>query len=81
MNEGLNAAEGFVFELCRKSFLRLWSYANPRGKHGGKELCDVLVVCPPDVIIFSVKNIALKRGGRPEVEWPRWLKQAVENSP
>ena len=80
MSQELNAAERFVFELCRRSFLRLWSYANPQGKDRGKELCDVLVVCPPDVIIFSVKDVALKRGGAPEVGWPRWLKKAVEDS-
>ena len=80
MDEGLNAVERFVFDLCRKSFLRLWSYANPQGKGSGKELCDVLVVCPPDVIIFSVKEIELKESGQPDVESARWLKRAVEES-
>ena len=80
MSEGLNAAERFVFVLCRKSFLRLWSYANPQGKDRGKELCDVLVVCPPDVIIFSVKDVAFKRGNEAEVGRSRWLKRAVEDS-
>ena len=80
MSEGLNAAERFIFQLCRSSFLRLWSYANPQGKDPGKELCDVLVVCPPDVIIFSVKDVALKHGSRPEVGWSRWRKKAVEDS-
>ena len=80
MSEGLNAAERFIFQLCRSSFLRLWSYANPQGKDPGKELCDVLVVCPPDVIIFSVKDVALKHGSRPEIGWSRWRKKAVEDS-
>jgi hypothetical protein len=80
MSEGLNAAERFIFQLCRSSFLRLWSYANPQGKDPGKELCDVLVVCPPNVIIFSVKDVALKHGSRPEVGWSRWRKKAVEDS-
>lgn len=80
MREGLNAAEQFVFDLCKKSFLRLWTYANPRGKDGGKELCDALVLCSPDVIIFSVKDIDFKGGPQPEVAWSRWVKRAVKNS-
>lgn len=80
MSEGLNAAERFIFRLCRSSFLRLWSYANPQGKDPGKELCDVLVVCPPDVIVFSIKDVALKHGVKPEVSRSRWRKKAVEDS-
>jgi hypothetical protein len=80
MSEGLNPAEKFIYELCVGSFLRLWSHANPQGKEKGKELCDVLVVCPPDVIIFSVKEITLKDSGTPEVDFSRWLKRAVEES-
>ena len=38
MSEGLNAAEQFVFELCRRSFLRLWSYANPQALPGSEVL-------------------------------------------
>ena len=55
-DEGLNPAETFVLRLCRQSFLSLWSYANAQGK-SGKELCDILVVCDPDIVIVSVKAI------------------------
>jgi hypothetical protein len=75
----MNAAEDLVFQLCRRSFLRLWSYANPRGKKG-KELCDALVVFEPDVVIFSVKEIALRHSGNPSVARERWLRAAVEES-
>jgi hypothetical protein len=75
----MNAAEELVFQLCRRSFLRLWSYANPRGKKG-KELCDALVVFEPDVVIFSVKEIALRHSGNPAVDRERWLRAAVEES-
>ena len=57
MSQGLNSTEQFVYRTCRKSFLSLWSYANPRGKPG-KELCDILIVCEPDLVIFSVKAMA-----------------------
>jgi hypothetical protein len=75
----MNAAEELVFELCRQSFLRLWSYANPRGKKG-KELCDALVVFDPDVVIFSVKEIALRDGGNPGIDRERWIRAAVHES-
>ena len=39
----MTPSEEMVFSLCRKSFLSLWSYANPL-RAPGKELCDVLVV-------------------------------------
>lgn len=80
MKDGLNAAERFVYDMCKRSFLRLWSYVNPQGKDPGKELCDVVVVCPPDVIIFSVKDIAYKDSGRIETDVARWLKRAVDES-
>lgn len=75
----MNAAEELVFQLCRRSFLRLWSYANPRGKKG-KELCDALVVFDPDVIIFSVKEITLRDSGNPGLDRERWLRAAVNES-
>jgi hypothetical protein len=66
--------------LCHRSFLSLWSYPNPQGKERGKELCDNLVVCDPDVIIFSVKDKKLGNSGDIEVDWKRWLREAVEKS-
>ena len=78
--KGLNETERLVFNLCTKSFLSLWSYANPQGKTSGKELCDVLVVCEPDVVIFSVKEIAFSDEGNEEVNQARWFKRAIEDS-
>jgi len=53
---------------------------NPRKTPGGNELCDVLVVCEPDIIVFSVKNISLTTSGYPEVDFERWKRRAVEKS-
>ena len=75
----VNKSEEFVYEVCRKSFLSLWSYANPLQKKG-KELCDILIVCEPDIIIFSVKDIVLTQSGDAEVDWKRWQRRAVEGS-
>ena len=42
MNKPVNDSEEFVYQISHKSFLSLWSYANPRGKNS-KELCDILI--------------------------------------
>ena len=76
----MNAAEQLVYDLCRKSFLSLWSYMNPRKKPNGKELCDVIVVCEPDVIIFSVKHVTMPKNGTPEVNMSKWRRRAIEES-
>ena len=79
-SHGLNPAEQFVYELSRKSFLSLWSYANPRREIAGKELCDVLVVCSPDVVIISAKEIRLGSTSASSVEFERWRRRAIEES-
>ncbi len=74
-----NEAEEFVFNVCKNSFLSLWSYANPQAKDG-KELCDILVVCEPHIIIFSVKEIKVSDTGDVTTDWERWNRRAVEKS-
>ena len=60
MTEAVNDSEQFVYDICLKSFLSLWSYINPQGKTPGKELCDVLVVCAPHIIVISVKPLCMR---------------------
>lgn len=74
----MTKSEELVYKLCTKSFLSMWSYPNPKGKKG-KELCDILVVCDPDIVIFSVKEIEFKDTGN-NVGWERWRKKAVDES-
>ena len=74
----MTRSEELVYNLCTKSFLSLWSYRNPRGKKG-KELCDILVVCEPDILIFSVKEIAFNDTGD-KIGWERWRRAAIEKS-
>lgn len=74
----MTPSEELVYKLCTKSFLSLWSYPNPKGKKD-KELCDILVVCEPDIIIFSVKEIEYKDTGD-KIGWERWRKNAIEKS-
>ena len=72
-------SEELVHKLCEKSFFGLWSYASPQGKKG-RELCDVLVVCDPHVIIFSVKEVVVSQSGSDLTDWERWCREAIEKS-
>lgn len=80
VTEAVNNSEQFVYDICTKSFLSLWSYSNPQGKTSGKELCDVLVICDPHVIVISVKDIQLKNTNYPSIDWQRWQRKAIEGS-
>ncbi len=86
-SEGVNESERILTNLCRRSFLRLWSQTNiytdegfKDGKGGTKELCDALVIFGNDVIIFSDKHIKFQADKELEVAWPRWYKRAVLDS-
>ena len=79
MNQLFNESEQLVYDICRKSFLSLWSYANPLGKNS-KELCDILIVCDPDIIILSVKDIKISDTGDIATDWKRWRKKAIDGS-
>jgi hypothetical protein len=71
-------AEDFAHRCFRRTFLRLWSYANPRRSPHGKELCDTLVVCDPDVVIVSVKASGLRDDTPVSIE--RWRKKTTKKS-
>lgn len=75
----MNKAEQFVFQVCKRTFLSLWSYANPLGRNN-KELCDILIVCEPDIIIVSVKEVKVTKSKDITIDWKRWNKKAVEDS-
>jgi len=75
----MTRTEELVFRLCNKTFLSLWSFPNPIGKKR-KELCDVLVVCEPDIIIFSIKEINIKDSGDYQTDVDRWLTRAIDAS-
>ena len=73
-------AEAFIASVCRETFLSMWSYHGPRIPGSSKELCDVLVVCDPDVLIISVKNIRLPASGATALAVQRWHRKAVADS-
>ena len=76
---GLTDSERLLSALCYQTFLGLWSYPNVF-KARSKELCDVLIVCDRDVLIFSDKSCAFKNSGRIKIDWHRWYKNAVLSS-
>src|SRR5664279_5079871 len=83
---GTTATEKLLADLGDLAFLDLWSYPNlfyekkQGGKGDGKELCDILVVCGDDVIIFSDKNIKYQGDKALEIAWPRFYRNAVEEA-
>ena len=74
-----SVSERFVYGLCQRTFLSLWSNANPRNAKG-KELCDALVVCDPDVLLISVKDVQFNVEKSANVASERWLRAAVGES-
>lgn len=74
----LTPSEALVERLCSKTFFRLWSVANPL-RRPGKELCDLIVVCDPDILVWSVKDIAYKDTGS-QVGYERWQREAIDAS-
>ena len=74
-----NPSEEFVTVLCTQTFLSLWTYPAPP-RDDGKELCDLLVVCDPDVLIFSVKHVELQGEDISNVAYERWTRRAVTAS-
>ena len=83
--EGVTESERYLAKLAEKSFLNLWSYPSPyrnqknAGKGDGKELCDLLVVCDPHIIIFSEKTIKWPNGDL-NTAWCRWAKSLKKSA-
>lgn len=85
-SEGLTDSEKYLIKLSNKTFLNLWAYPNAyrdvwiNGRKAGKELCDLLVVCGNQVIIFSDKSIKWPEHENVGVAWSRWSRKAIKKS-
>lgn len=77
--EGVTPSEQYLVGLCQRSFLSLWSFPNLYYERS-KELCDLLVVCGNDVIIFSDKNCQFPNTGDLMLDWSRWFRNTVSES-
>ena len=73
----LTPSEDLVARLAHKTFLSLWGEPNPLYRPG-KELCDFLVVCDPDVVLLSVKEVVLRQ--REPLHLDRWGRRAIDES-
>ncbi len=86
-SSGTTPSEKYLARLCDHTFLSLWSYPNvyrdqgtKGGTQTGKELCDLLVVCGKDIIIFSDKSCEFPNTGDVDNDWCRWYKKAIHKS-
>jgi hypothetical protein len=74
---GQTSTEQYLSQLCDRTFLGLWSYANPF-KTDGKELCDLIAVFENDVFLFFDRECRkFDRGGDVQLTWERWKKEAI----
>ncbi|WP_426960389.1 YecA family protein [Muricoccus radiodurans] len=77
---GVTSTERLLAELCDRSFLRLWSYANPY-KDDGHEFCDVLAAFENHVFIFFDRKKQLTEFAvdeDPNIKWSRWKRNAID---
>ncbi len=83
---GTTPSEKYLAKLADRTFLNLWSYPNffndrKEGEKGtGKELCDLLVICGDDVLVFSDKSIQWPTNRDLHLAWSRWYRRAIANS-
>lgn len=79
-------SERYLTQLCRRSFLRLWSWPNvyrdQKFGHAtiGKEVCDLLVVFDQHIFVFSDKYCEFPNSGNLQQDWVRWFKKAILKS-
>ena len=78
-SEGLTPTEKLLAKLCERTFLKLWSWSNPR-KADGKEICDHIVIFDDQVFIFFDREIDViwYPEGNVEVGWRRWKKKVID---
>jgi uncharacterized protein YchJ len=78
-NSGVTEAERYLYNLCSKTFLSLWSYPGLYKKRT-KEFCDLLVVFDNNVIIFSDKFCKFPESDNLQENWNRWFNRAITKS-
>jgi hypothetical protein len=77
-SSGQTPTEQYLSHLCDRTFLGLWTYANPF-KADGKELCDLIAVFENHVFLFFDRES--RKFDRLDTDiqltWERWKKEAV----
>jgi len=77
---GQTPSENRLSLLCDKTFLQLWSYANPF-KDDSKEFCDLIAVFEDHVFIFFDREKVITEDDpeKLEVSWGRWFRSVVQD--
>ncbi len=77
-SHGITHTESFLAQMCDKTFLRLWSYANPY-RDDKKELCDLLAIFDNHMFIFfdREKFIGKEILSNTSIVWNRWYRDVV----
>jgi hypothetical protein len=78
-NRGVTTAERYLYNLCKRTFLSLWSYPGLYAEPG-KELCDVLIVFGDHIIVFSDKDCKFPETSNLQQDWNRWFNKAIHKS-
>jgi hypothetical protein len=76
-SKGQTPTEQTLARLCDRTFLKVWSYANPF-KPDGKELCDLIAVFENHVILFFDRECRKFDGDvELQIAWRRWYKETI----
>ena len=78
-SQGQTPTEKSLSQLCDRTFLKLWSYANPF-KSEGKELCDLIAVFENHVFLFFDRESRILDTSSKDIKiiWERWKKTAID---
>lgn len=83
---GTTPPEVYLANLADRTFLNLWAYPNTyvrrvvNGHRASRELCDLLVVCGDNLIIFSDKTCEWPQTQNTAIAWTRWYRKAIQKS-
>lgn len=79
-SKGVTETERMLADFGDRTFLRLWSYANPY-KDDGHEMCDLFAVFGDDVFIFFDRSIPIPLDSEksPDVLWNRWKRKVIDD--
>jgi len=78
-SKGVTETERMLADFGDRTFLRLWSYANPY-KDDGHEMCDLFAVFGNEVFIFFDREVTLSadESKDPAVLWDRWKRNVID---
>src|SRR5271155_5671540 len=79
-SQGQTPTEESLSQLCDRTFLKLWSYANPF-KSDGKELCDLIAIFENHVFLFFDRESRIFDTSSKDfgIIWERWKKTAINS--